>query len=55
LFVGNEHKDIVKEDAIYGVPDVVIELSWEDQKRDETIKKDIYERAGVAEYFIINP
>lgn len=40
---------------IYGVPDLVVEiLSPATAKRDLGIKKDIYERSGVKEYWIVN-
>ena len=42
--------------AIHGVPDLVVEvLSRSTMKKDVGIKKDIYERNGVKEYWIINP
>ena len=42
--------------GIYGVPDMVVEvLSKSTHKNDLTIKKDIYERNGVREYWIIDP
>ena len=42
--------------AIYGAPDMVVEvLSHSTRKRDQTIKKDIYEAQGVREYWIIDP
>lgn len=47
---------INRESAIYGVPDLVVEvLSRSTMKRDVGIKKNIYERNGVREYWIINP
>ena len=45
-----------KNTAIHGVPDMVAEIfSKSTMKRDMTIKKDIYERNGVREYWIIDP
>lgn len=42
--------------TIDGVPDMVAEIfSRSTMKRDIGIKKDIYERNGVKEYWIINP
>ena len=42
--------------TVYGVPDFVAEiLSRSTMKRDLTIKKDIYEKNGVKEYWIIDP
>ncbi|MBR1729108.1 MAG: Uma2 family endonuclease [Selenomonadaceae bacterium] len=49
--------NVINEDkAIHGVPDLVAEvLSRSTMKKDVGIKKDIYERNGVKEYWIINP
>jgi Uma2 family endonuclease len=39
-----------------GVPELVIEIgSQGTRKRDETIKRRLYERAGVSEYWIVDP
>jgi Uma2 family endonuclease len=41
---------------VQGTPDLVVEIgSPSTRKRDATIKKRLYERAGVAEYWIIEP
>lgn len=46
----------LKGGAYYGVPKFVSEtLSHSTAKRDRTEKKDIYEKAGVEEYWIISP
>lgn len=48
--------DIVKSDGIYGVPDLIVEvLSPSTAKRDRGIKKELYEKHGVREYWIVNP
>ena len=45
-----------KNTTLHGVPDMVAEIfSKSTMKRDMTIKKDIYERNGVKEYWLINP
>ena len=45
-----------REGAIHGVPDMIVEvLSRSTMKNDIGKKKDIYERNGVKEYWIINP
>ena len=50
IVIDNKHK------TIHGVPDMVAEIfSRSTMKRDITIKKDIYERNGVREYWIIDP
>ena len=46
----------VKQSYIKGAPDFVVEiLSPATQKRDVGIKKDVYEKYGVKEYWIIDP
>ena len=46
----------VKEDGIYGPPDLVVEiLSPSTAKYDRGHKKDVYESAGVREYWIVDP
>lgn len=46
----------IKKNNINGAPDFIVEiLSPSTRRRDITIKKDIYEKYGVKEYWIINP
>ena len=41
---------------VRGVPDLVIEIgSPSTRKRDETVKKRLYEREGVSEYWVVDP
>jgi Uma2 family endonuclease len=41
---------------VHGVPELVIEIgSPGTRKRDETIKRRLYERAGVSEYWVVDP
>ena len=41
---------------VTGAPDIVVEIgSSSTRKRDETLKRRLYERAGVAEYWIVDP
>ena len=41
---------------VRGVPELVIEIgSASTRKRDETIKRRLYERTGVSEYWVIDP
>ena len=45
-----------KDSTLHGVPDMVAEIfSRSTMKRDLGIKKDVYERNGVGEYWIIDP
>ena len=48
-------KEIIKYDGIYGAPDLVVEvLSRSTAKRDRNEKKNIYEKYGVREYWLVN-
>ena len=41
---------------VKGAPDLVIEIgSPGTRKRDETIKRHLYERSGVSEYWVVDP
>ncbi|MBX2899940.1 MAG: Uma2 family endonuclease [Cyclobacteriaceae bacterium] len=56
VFVSNPNLSILKEDGIYGSPDLVVEvLSTGTKKLDLTKKKDAYEKAGVKEYWVVDP
>ena len=48
--------DKVKSDGVHGAPDLVVEvLSPSTGRYDRRRKKDIYEKHGVREYWIVNP
>ncbi|HMR55959.1 MAG TPA: Uma2 family endonuclease [Cyclobacteriaceae bacterium] len=56
LFISKKNTGLIKEDGIYGAPDLVIEvLSPGSKKLDLTKKKDVYEAAGVREYWVVDP
>jgi len=56
LFISNKNKKILKDDGYaHGAPDLIIEILSKDEDRDRKMKKDIYEKAGVKEYFIVDP
>lgn len=56
LFISKKNNRLIKEDGIYGAPDLVIEvLSPGSKKLDLTQKKDVYEAAGVREYWVVDP
>lgn len=56
LFVSSKNKGIVQEKGVMGVPDLIIEIvSPGSIIRDRVQKKAIYEKAGIAEYWIVDP
>ncbi len=56
IFISKERMHIIKEKYIDGVPDLVVEIiSKGTKKRDTKVKKAIYKRFGVKEYWIVNP
>jgi Uma2 family endonuclease len=47
---------VLTDKNVRGVPDLVVEIgSSGTRRRDETIKHRLYERTGVAEYWIVDP
>ncbi|HZF11542.1 MAG TPA: Uma2 family endonuclease, partial [Thermoanaerobaculia bacterium] len=56
LFISNERAAILTEANAQGAPDLVAEiLSDSTLRRDETLKRDRYERFGVLEYWLVDP
>ncbi|MCY7309779.1 MAG: Uma2 family endonuclease [Chitinophagaceae bacterium] len=56
LFIARRNKGILKEDGYaHGAPDLIIEILSNNETRDRTLKKSLYEKAGVKEYFIVDP
>jgi Uma2 family endonuclease len=51
-----DQQDILTEKNVRGAPAIVIEiLSPGTRARDETLKRDLYARAGVREYWMVDP
>lgn len=49
-------KEIIKRNGVHGAPDLVVEvLSPGTEKRDRGYKKDLYEKSGVREYWLVEP
>jgi Uma2 family endonuclease len=56
IFIANENLHKIQENGLHGAPDLVIEvLSPGTAKYDKGKKKNVYERCGVKEYWIVDP
>ncbi len=56
VYVAAGRADIVGEQHVRGAPDLVVEvLSESTRRRDLRVKRDLYERFGVARYWIVDP
>lgn len=56
IFVTRARSERLVPEGIRGAPDLVVEiLSPSTAQRDATIKKKLYERQGVAQYWLVDP
>jgi Uma2 family endonuclease len=56
IFVAKNRLSIIQEKAVFGAPDLIIEiLSSSTAARDRGLKKDLYARAGVHHYWLLDP
>ena len=56
LYISRERTGILTDKHVRGAPDLVIEiLSPGTRKTDELIKRKLYERFGVGEYWVVDP
>lgn len=56
LVILNEHLDSIEKKRIVGAPDLVVEIiSPSSVATDSIIKRTAYERAGVPEYWLVDP
>ena len=56
VFIAKENLSIIKQDRIKGAPDLIIEiLSPGSESHDLETKKELCERFGIKEYFIVDP
>jgi Uma2 family endonuclease len=57
LYLSNERAaQVITPIHVRGVPELVVEIaSRGTRRRDETIKRRLYERAGVSEYWVVDP
>ncbi len=54
IFVGEDRLGIIKEKYMLGSPSLLIEVV-SDPRTDRVRKRDLYARAGVSEYWIVDP
>ncbi len=55
LFISNERAHIITEENVQGAPDLVVEiLSPSTADRDLIIKRDLYAKHGVQEYWLVD-
>ena len=56
LFVAGDQREILTEQNIVGAPALVVEiLSPGTRKRDQQLKRQLFERSGVREYWMVDP
>jgi Uma2 family endonuclease len=56
VFIAACQGEIVKEKAVFGAPELVVEvLSPSTERRDRSLKPRTYERCGVAHYWVVDP
>jgi len=56
VYVSRKNIHMLTEENIKGIPDLIIEiLSPSHRKRDRILKRDLYEKYGVKEYWLIDP
>jgi Uma2 family endonuclease len=56
LFVAADQADVLTEKNLQGPPSLAVEvLSPSTRKRDARLKRDLFERTGVREYWLVDP
>jgi len=56
LFISSARLEVLTTTNVQGAPNLVVEIgSPSTRQRDETIKRKLYERFGVEEYWVIDP
>ncbi len=56
LYISRERRKVLTDKHVRGAPDLVVEiLSPGTRKTDETIKRRLYERCDVREYWVVDP
>jgi len=56
LYIAKDHDHLITRENIQGAPDFIVEiLSDSTRRRDERLKRNLYEQHGVKEYWIVDP
>ena len=56
LFIAKANLGILKKDGVHGAPDIVVEvLSPSNAQLDKKTKRGVYARAGVKEFWLVDP
>lgn len=56
IYITNANISIIRNGFVYGAPDMVVEvLSPSTGRKDKTVKKAMFERFGVKEYWLFDP
>jgi Uma2 family endonuclease len=56
IYIARANLGIIRDGYVFGVPNLLVEiLSESTGRRDKTIKKALYERNGVSEYWLADP
>ncbi len=56
VFIKGERRNIIKKNAIHGVPDLVVEIISPSSTFYDTVeKKEVYRKYGVQEYWVVFP
>ena len=55
IYLRSENLRLINRGYVEGVPDLVIEILSSDRNRDLVMKRDLYARAGIPEYWIVDP
>src|SRR5699024_5399029 len=56
MYISHEREDIIAENNVVEAPDLVVEiLSPATRTMDQTSKKNLYQRYGAGEYWIVDP
>lgn len=56
IIIANENTHLISERGFFGAPDLIIEiLSPSNARFDKEEKRQVYEKSGVKEYFLIDP